>query len=359
MPLMMHTGTSGAWLAPGLACSPLAQPLRAGRPCGTGAAAAPRHRRVLSMLGVMPCCSPVGWCQDETMVQSGGMEQCGGHLNPTLREGLVQREVLAPGSGQEPAWLLWSSILLGMEALARLGKCRAGVASWRVSGLQEQPEHPAPSGEPGWASQGCHLLGRDPNSQEHSQAGRRAQEQDRHPWAGGVGSWSCPPGLPGPQVEPSAPGWAAALQAGQPGRVARATETRPLARRGHPSRMGWPRHGHGSAAACGCRPCMDTRHATTDPATCLPAPKNQAAAVATVQWRWLPCSSGGYRATAVAIVHQQRLSCTSSSAAWVMVQLCAFFGGHGRTQRTARQRGGDGRILTPEHSRARVRRELG
>lgn len=79
------------------------------------------------------------------------------------------------------------------------------MASWRTSRLQRQPEHPAPSGEPAWASQGCHLLGRDPNSQEHGRG------PASHPCAGwaplGLQDWgagAAPQGSPAPQ------GWAIA-----------------------------------------------------------------------------------------------------------------------------------------------------
>ena len=104
-----------------------------------------------------------------------------------------------------------------------------------------------------------------------------------HPWAAGVGSWSCTPGLSGPpRLRHPCPRLPAGLRRCRQGRQPGLLETRPQARRGSSSRTGRPRHGRGSAAAHGCRSCADTRRAATDPAMHSPAPKKQAAAVAIV-----------------------------------------------------------------------------
>lgn len=208
----------------------------------------------------------------------------------------------------------------------RLGKGRAGVDGWR---MQRHLEHPAPSGEPGWAVQGCHLLGRDPNSRasgtgstaSHPSAGWvplgcRSGELDRHP---GVQHPRCP--RLGCSV------------AGRAGRAAPATATRTpwwFFTKGMAVAWLWPcsrAWGAGPAQAPGVLPRIW-------PVTC-PHRKTR-------QRRWLLCSD--------------------KLVVSVTEQLCALprgIGGGGGSRRAAGQCPGDGRILTPAHSRARVRGELG
>lgn len=78
---------------------------------------------MLSILGMTPRCAPVGWWQDETAVQREKWSGvgCMGTSEPQFARGAGVNggtgARLALGKGQEPAWLLWDSILLGTRAL--------------------------------------------------------------------------------------------------------------------------------------------------------------------------------------------------------------------------------------------------
>lgn len=124
-----------------------------------------------------------------------------------------------------------------------------GMASWRMSRLQRQPEHPAGS-QPGLAK-GAISWGETQTARSSVGSSIAPMCRMGTPGLAGLGSGSCTPGLSG---SPRLGRRCLRLPAGlQRCRQPRQLETRPQARRGLSSRTGRPRRGRGSATARGSR----------------------------------------------------------------------------------------------------------